>query len=47
MVIGFCSIGGWCYYGFWVWGMRTISHFQGSEMSPGLFKDFIDGYIKF
>ena len=25
--------------------MITLARFQGSEMSPGLFQDFIDGYI--
>ena len=28
-------------------GMRTFALFQGSEMSPALFRDFMDGYIKF
>ena len=31
----------------WVWSVRTLSQFQGSEMSLGLFQDFMDGYIKF
>ena len=26
--------------------LRTLVQFQGSEMSPGLFQDFIDGHIK-
>ena len=26
--------------------LRTLAQFQGSEMSPGLFQDFMDGYIK-
>ena len=42
-----CSIGGWCYSGWWVWDLRTLVQFQGSQMLPGLFKDFMDGYIKF
>ena len=46
MVVGFCSIGGWCYSEWWVWGLRTLAKFQGNEMSPGLFQDFMDGYIK-
>ena len=45
-VVGFCSIGGWCYSGFWVWGLRTLAQFQGSEMFPGLFQDLKDWYIK-
>ena len=24
----------------------TLAQFQGCEMSPGLFQDFMDGYIK-
>ena len=24
----------------------TLAQFQESEMSPGLFQDFMDGYIK-
>ena len=31
----------------WVWSVRTLSQFQGSEMSLELFQDFMDGYIKF
>ena len=31
----------------WVWDLRTLAHFQGSETSPGLSQDFIDEYIKF
>ena len=27
--------------------MRTLAHFQVSEISPGLFQGFIDGYINF
>ena len=27
-------------------GMRTFALFQGSEMSPGLFRDFMDGVYK-
>ena len=46
MVDGFCSIGGWCYSGWWVWDFGTLAKFQGSEMFPGLFQDFMDGYIK-
>ena len=32
----------------WVMGvdLRTLTKFQGSEMSPGLFRDFMDGYIR-
>ena len=46
MVVGFCSIGGWCYSGWWVWDLRTLVQFQGSEMSSELFQDFMDGYVK-
>ena len=27
-------------------GLRTLAQFQGSEMSPGLFQAFMDGYIR-
>ena len=46
MVVGFYSIGGWCYSGCWVWDLRTLSQFQGCEMFPGFFQDFMDGYIR-
>ena len=46
MVVGFCSIGGWCYSGWWVWDLTTLAQFQGSKMFPGLCQDFMDGYIK-
>ena len=29
-----------------MWDLITLAQFQGSEMSPGLFQDFMDGYIK-
>ena len=38
VVVGFCFFGGLI--------LITLGQFQGSEMSPGLFKDFIDEYIK-
>ena len=41
-----CSIGGWCYSGWWVVDLRTFTEFQGSEISPGILHDFTDGYIK-
>ena len=41
IVVGFCSVGVHA-----TLGLRTFSQFQGSEMSPGLFQDFIDGYIE-
>ena len=25
MVVGFCSVGCWCYSGWWVWDLRTLS----------------------
>ena len=28
-------------------GLRAFAQFQGNEMSPGLFQDFMDGYIRF
>ena len=43
----FCSIGGLCYGLFMIVGFEnSLPQFQGSEMSPGLFQDFMDGYIK-
>ena len=30
-----------------MWDLRTLVQFQGSEISPGLLHDFMDGYIKF
>ena len=41
-----CSVGGWCYSGWWVVDLRTFAEFQGSEMSPGILQDFTNGYIK-
>ena len=32
--------------GCWVWILRALAQFKGSEKSPGLFQDFGDGYIK-
>ena len=29
-----------------MWDLITLAQFQVSEMSPGLFQDFMDGYIK-
>ena len=46
MVVGFCSIGGWCYSGWWVWDLRTLAQIQWSEIFPGLLQDLMDGYIK-
>ena len=46
MVIGFCFIGGWCYSGWWVWDLITLAQFSESDMSPGLFQDFMDVYIR-
>ena len=46
MMVGFCSVGGgrggWCYSGWYVWDLRTLAQFQGSEMFPELFQDFMD-----
>ena len=41
-MVGFSSIASWCYSGWWVWDSRTLAHFQGSDMSPGLFPDLMD-----
>ena len=30
-----------------VWDLRTLAQFLGNEMSPGLFQDFMNGYIKY
>ena len=46
MVVDYCSIASWCYSDWWG-DLRTLAQLQGSEMSPGLFQDFMDGYIKF
>ena len=40
-MVGFCSIGVDA-----TLELRAFPQFQGSEMSPGLFQDFIDGYIR-
>ena len=29
--------------GCWVWILRTLTQFKGSEKSPGLLQDFEDG----
>ena len=29
-----------------MWDLRTLAQFQRSEMSPGLFQDFRDRYIR-
>ena len=36
----------WGLMRFWVWNLRTLAQFQESEISPGLFQDFMDGYKK-
>ena len=46
MVVGFCSIGGRCYFGCCVQDLRTLAQFQRGEMSPGLLQDILGGYIK-
>ena len=45
-IVGFRSIGYWCYSGWWVWDLKTLAQFKGSEMSPELFQDFICMSIK-
>ena len=32
--------------GCWVWILRALAQFKGSERSPGLFQDFEDVYMK-
>ena len=29
-----------------MWDLIKLAQFPGSELSPGLFQDFMDGYIK-
>ena len=29
-----------------MWDSITLAQFPGSQISPGLFQDFMDGYIK-
>ena len=41
MVVSFCFIGGLCYS-----HLITLAQFQGSAISPGIFQDFMDGYVK-
>ena len=41
LMVGFCFFGGWCYSERWGWDLITLAQFQESEMSPGLFQDFI------
>ena len=45
--VSFCFTGGWCYSGWWVWDLKTLSQIQGSEMLPALFQDIMNGYLKF
>ena len=28
-----------------MWDLRTFAQFNGSEVPPGLFQEFMDGYI--
>ena len=30
-----------------MWGLRALAQFHENEMFPGLFQDFMDGYIQF
>ena len=46
MVVGFCFIGGLCYTERWVWDLIALALFRGREMSPGLFQEFVDEYVK-
>ena len=45
IMVDFCSIEG-CYSGWWVWDLRKLTQFLGSEMSPGLFENFMDERMK-
>ena len=29
-----------------MWDLRILAKLQGSEVFPGLFEDFMDGYLK-
>ena len=31
----------------WLWDLKSLAQFQGSEIFPGLLQDFMDWYIKF
>ena len=43
MLVGFC----WnLMLGRWVWILRALAQFKGSERATGLLQDFEDGYIK-
>ena len=46
MMVGFCSVMGLMLL--WVMGVefRKLAQFQDSEMSPGLFQNFMDGYVE-
>ena len=44
MLVGFCSTEGWCYSGWWVWDLRTLAQFLGTEISSGLSQDIMDCY---
>ena len=46
VVVGFYFIGGWGYSEWQVWDLIILVQFQRSEFFPGLFQDFLDGYIK-
>ena len=45
IMVDFCSIRGWSYSGQWVWDLRTLTQFQRSEMSLGLFQDYMNSII--
>ena len=46
MMVGFCSDMGLMLL--WVMGVEfgKLAQFQDSEMSPGLFQNFMDGYVE-
>ena len=46
MMVGFCSVMGLMLL--WVMGVEfgKLAQFQDSEMSPGLFQNFMDGYVE-
>ena len=38
MLVGFCSIGGWCYSGWSVWDLRTFAQFRDAKCLQGYSK---------
>ena len=46
MMVSFSSVGDESFSGWCVCDYGTLTDLSGSQMFPGLFQDFIDGYIK-